>query len=78
MIAAQFKEIHIDKLRTWRECSLEGSFFMGYFEISASQERSQNNRVLFNIAAKYRATDSLRTRPVIARANSYAFTGWDK
>ena len=26
-----------------------GAFFMGYFEISASQERSESNRVLFNI-----------------------------
>ena len=47
----------------------------GYFEISASFERSENNRVYFNIAAKFRASDSLNTRPVIARANSYAYTG---
>lgn len=54
------------------------SFFMGYIEICASQERSENNRVLFNIAAKFRASGSPNTRPVIARANSYADLDEDK
>ena len=53
-------------------------FFMGYFEISAPQERSKSNRVLFNMELKFRATDNLRTRPVIARATLHACLDWDK
>ena len=54
------------------------TFKMGYFEISASQVRTKNNRVLFNTFEKFQATDNLRTWPVIAKANERACLDWDK
>jgi len=50
----------------------------GYFEISDSLLRSENNRVLFNINEKFRASDNLNTRPVTAKANIDACLDWDK
>ena len=51
------------------------TFPKGYFEISDSFLRRENNRVLFHMTEKFRASDNLNTRPVIAKANSHAYTG---
>lgn len=54
------------------------NFFKGYFESSVPLERSENNRVLFNMTSKFQATDCLRTWPVIPRGKSHACLDWDK
>jgi hypothetical protein len=67
-----------------RKLNLAGfSFFLplltlGYFEISDTKKRFKNNRVYVNTFEKFRASDSLNTRPVIARANKRACLDWDK
>ncbi len=56
----------------------EQIFLYGYFESSVSMERSENNRVQFNMTYVTQATDSLRTWTVIPEGKSHTFAGWDK
>jgi hypothetical protein len=60
-------------------CPMPRLFLLGYFESSAfpGEIRKQPSLNQHDFL-KFRASDSLNTRPVIPRGKSHAFTGWDK
>ena len=43
---------HFSRIKPLTECSPDKAFFMGYFEISAPQVRTESNRVDYNITSK--------------------------
>jgi hypothetical protein len=54
-------------------------FFMGYFESSASQERSENNRVNYNLAIKNSGQPiALGPGPAYRKEIASPLQGWDK
>ena len=79
MITALIQDISINVyLKTSIGCSLDGSFFMGYIESCDSRERSENNRVLFNMTSKSGQVIALTPGPRYRDVKVMPFEGWDK